>query len=148
MSPVDANAYAGDVSVQEAFQMLEADPRSVLVDVRTEPEWQYVGAPDLSGVAKDVLFLSWHVYPSMRVPSDFVERLVGDLRMRGGDEASPVLFLCRSGARSRSAALAMTRAGWSRCFNIADGFEGPADGDRHRGVVGGWKAGGLPWRQG
>jgi len=148
MSLADSNAYAGDVPAQEAFRMLEADPKSVIVDVRTEPEWQYVGAPDLSGIERDVLFLSWQVYPSMQVLPGFVERLGEELRKRGVDEATPVLFLCRSGVRSRGAAIAMTQAGWSRCFNIADGFEGPMDPERHRGQMGGWKAGGLPWRQG
>jgi len=57
-----------------------------------------------------------------------------------------ILFLCRSGARSRAAAIAMTELGFARCYNIAGGFEGDLDGERHRGV-GGWKAAGLPWRQ-
>jgi adenylosuccinate synthase len=33
-------------------------------------------------------------------------------------------------------------------FNVADGFEGPVDAEGHRGTVAGWKAEGLPWRQG
>ena len=44
-------------------------------------------------------------------------------------------------------ATAMTNAGWGPCFNVSDGFEGPLDGLRRRGGVGGWKAGGLPWAQ-
>ena len=39
------------------------------------------------------------------------------------------------------------RAGWAPCFNVSDGFEGPLDPWRHRGVVGGWKAVNLPWVQ-
>jgi rhodanese-related sulfurtransferase len=56
------------------------------------------------------------------------------------------VFLCRSGARSRHAAIAMTSAGWGPCFNVSDGFEGPLDDSRRRGGAG-WKAGGLPWAQ-
>ena len=148
MSFSNENAYGGDVQVAEAFRMLVDNEKAALVDVRTEPEWQYVGAPDLSALDKDVLFLSWQVYPSMQILPGFVERLGEELRRRGADESSPVLFLCRSGARSRSAATAMTRAGWSRCFNVADGFEGPLDSERRRGKIEGWKARGLPWRQG
>jgi rhodanese-related sulfurtransferase len=148
MSLADHNGYAGDLPVDESLRVLAADPKAVMVDVRTEPEWQYVGSPDLSGLQKDILFLSWQVYPSMQVAPNFVEQLGKELRKRGADEATPVLFLCRSGARSRSAAMAMTQAGWSRCYNIVDGFEGPMDANRHRGSTRGWKAQGLPWRQG
>ena len=148
MAVANHNTYAGDVPVEEALRMLAADEKAAMVDVRTEPEWQYVGAPDLSAIHKEVVFLSWQVYPSMQILPGFVERLSAELRRRGADEATPVLFLCRSGVRSRNAAIAMTQAGWSQCFNITDGFEGPTDSERHRGRLGGWKADGLPWRQG
>jgi hypothetical protein len=46
------------------------------------------------------------------------------------------------------AARAMAARGYLRCRNIAGGFEGPLDPDRHRGQLGGWKAKGLPWTQG
>jgi rhodanese-related sulfurtransferase len=65
----------------------------------------------------------------------------------GADKDAPVLFLCRSGARSRSAAIALTQAGYGRAYNVAGGFEGDLDGDRHRGHKNGWKAAGLPWKQ-
>jgi hypothetical protein len=42
----------------------------------------------------------------------------------------------------------MAAAGYTRCRNVADGFEGPLDAERHRGKLGGWKAKGLPWAQG
>jgi rhodanese-related sulfurtransferase len=42
----------------------------------------------------------------------------------------------------------MTQAGFKTCYNVAGGFEGPPDPDRHRGKVDGWKAVGLPWIQG
>jgi rhodanese-related sulfurtransferase len=63
------------------------------------------------------------------------------------DKEAPLLFLCRSGARSAAAAKAMTAAGYSTCLNVADGFEGPLDAQAKRGTAGGWKAAGLPWRQ-
>jgi len=58
-----------------------------------------------------------------------------------------VFFLCRSGVRSRAAAIALASAGWARCYNIAEGFEGGLDEARKRGALGGWRAGGLPWTQ-
>ena len=65
-----------------------------------------------------------------------------------GNKNAPVLVLCRSGARSRAAAMALTQAGFSQAINIADGFEGDRDGEGHRGNHSGWKAANLPWRQG
>jgi rhodanese-related sulfurtransferase len=59
-----------------------------------------------------------------------------------------VLLLCRSGARSRAAAIALTAAGYGPCYNVSEGFEGDRDGAAHRGSVGGWKVAGLPWAQG
>ena len=135
------------MSVLEAYQRLSADARAQLIDVRTDAEWRYVGAPDLAALEKSVIFLPWQVYPLMNVSPHFVEALGSELRARGARPSDPLLFICRSGIRSRHAASAMTAAGWTSCFNVAEGFEGPLDSRRHRGVAGGWKAQGLPWAQ-
>ena len=83
----------------------------------------------------------------MRVAPEFVARLKEAIGKHGGDDSAPILFLCRSGARSRAAAIAMSAAGQLQCFNIAGGFEGGHDDQRRRGSVNGWKADGLPWAQ-
>jgi rhodanese-related sulfurtransferase len=142
-----SNGYAGDVSVTDAYSMLEGDKSSVLVDVRTKAEWSFVGAPDLSDLGKETIFVEWQEFPSMKVSPDFTTRLLDILRAQGVAASAPVLFLCRSGARSRAAAIALTKAGQAHCFNIAEGFEGPLDDKRKRGAVDGWKARGLPWVQ-
>ena len=147
MSRHGATTIAGDLSLEDAYALLEKDARAVLVDVRTEPEWQYVGVPDLAALGRTPVFKQWQIYPSMEVAADFVESLAEELRRRGADKATPVVFLCRSGARSRHAAMAMTAAGWSHCYNIAEGFEGVLDPNRHRGKLNGWQARGLPWKQ-
>lgn len=145
---IEAGAtYAGDLSADDAWAMLEADRGVVLVDVRTLPEWSFVGVPDLSSLGKETVFLDWQVYPDMSVRADFIEALQAALSASGGDKTAPVLFLCRSGVRSKSAAIAATRAGFTRAYNISGGFEGPPDAAGHRGVVAGWKAQGLPWAQ-
>ena len=131
----------------DAYALLEGDPSSVLIDVRTQAEWAYVGTPDLQALGKTPLFLEWQSYPSMAVDAEFRRAPRGHLEVRGVERGAPLVFLCRSGARSRQAAIAMTSAGWGPCFNVSDGFEGPLDGSRRRGGVSGWKAGGLPWAQ-
>lgn len=139
--------YAGNLSIADAYAILTADEKSVLVDVRTQPEWTYVGVPDLARLGKTPIFQEWQIYPSMQVAADFTPRLVAALKARGADVSTPVLFICRSGVRSRSAAIALTEAGWSRCYNIAEGFEGELDGTRRRSALGGWRVRGLPWTQ-
>lgn len=135
--------YAGDVTPQAAWDALRTDAKARLVDVRTQPEWSFVGVPNLGSLGKKVVLASWQVYPAMAVDSDFAAKVKAQL----GEVSGPVYFLCRSGARSRAAAIAMTEAGLGPCFNIAGGFEGDKDGDNHRGRTNGWKAAGLAWVQ-
>jgi len=136
--------YAGDLSAEEAWALLQSDPKARLVDVRTQAEWNFVGLPDLGSLGRDVALVEWQMFPTMQVNPDFVAATEA---AAGADKAAPVLFLCRSGARSRSAAIALTRAGYAKAYNIAGGFEGDLDGERHRGQRNGWKAAGLPWKQ-
>jgi rhodanese-related sulfurtransferase len=147
MSAQKSSNYVGDISAADAYSMLERDKSAVLVDVRTKAEWAYVGVPDLSGIDKETIFVEWQQFPAMNVAADFAPRLLEILRARGASATAPLLFLCRSGARSRAAAIALTEVGQERCFNIAQGFEGPLDDKQKRGAVDGWKAAGLPWAQ-
>ena len=132
--------YAGDLTPGDAYDLLRQEPDAVLVDVRTAAEWEYVGTPELGGRA---LFVEWQRWPDRARNPDFV----GEVKAAGVPKSAPVLLLCRSGVRSKAAAIALTEAGYARCYNIIDGFEGQKDADGHRGV-GGWKATGLPWSQG
>ncbi|HWC63401.1 MAG TPA: rhodanese-like domain-containing protein [Rhizomicrobium sp.] len=139
--------YAGDVSVQEAWNMLKSDPQVQLVDVRTVAEWNFVGLPDLSGLNRKLHCVEWQQFPSGALNPAFVAETSGVLAAAGADAGTPVLFLCRSGGRSRAAAIAMAGAGYPKSFNVAGGFEGDLDAGRHRGNDNGWKAAGLPWKQ-
>ncbi len=137
-----------DVPVDETWARLTADKGAVLVDVRTRAEWTFVGLPDLSTLNKRVMTVEWQTFPDNRIDPEFVEKLNKLLEGAGVAKDAEVFFVCRSGARSRSAAAAMADAGYTRCRNVAEGFEGPLDADQRRGQVAGWKAAGLPWRQG
>lgn len=139
--------YAGDLDPQEAWSLLQSDANAQLVDVRTTAEWSFVGVPDIAGLNRDVHFIEWQSYPSAAIDAKFAERVSGALKATGADKNTAVLFLCRSGARSRAAAVAVTAMGFRRAYNVAGGFEGDLDPDRHRGRKNGWKACGLPWRQ-
>lgn len=136
--------YAGDLNPQDAWDLLRQEPNACLIDVRTAPEWQYVGLPMLDDLQKQTLCVSWLDYPANEVNPGFVEQV----KQGGVRPDQTVLLICRSGARSRSAAIALTEAGFGRCINVVEGFEGDKDADGHRGTVGGWKQAGLPWGQG
>ncbi len=139
-----AAGYAGDLLPDEAWTLLLEDPAAMLVDVRTQPEWAFVGLPDLTRARKQPVLVSWQIFPAMDRNPNFE----AELATRGVGPEATVIFLCRSGQRSAAAARAMTEKGFSRCYNLLEGFEGPLDEERHRGTRGGWKARGLPWVQG
>jgi rhodanese-related sulfurtransferase len=138
-----------DVPVEETWARLQADPKAVLIDVRTRAEWNYVGLPELSGLGRKPVLVEWQSYPDGRVNAAFLDELTAELDALGADRDTELFFLCRSGVRSRSAAGAAIQAGFRNCHNVADGFEGPIDpASRQRGKSAGWKAKGLPWSQG
>lgn len=146
-SPQDALAqelgYAGDMDAAAAWAVLKSQPEALLVDVRTEPEWVFAGFPDLSSLDVEPLLLSFRTYPSMQMNPDFMPTLVRLVE----DRATPLLFLCRTGGRSREAAIMATAAGFSQCYNLSDGFDGALNAAGQRGQLAGWRAAGLPWRQ-
>ncbi len=146
--PLSQTVPVQDVSVDETWARLKADPTSVLIDVRTRAEWAFVGLPDLNDLGKRVVTIEWQTFPDNRVDAEFDQRLTTALEAAGVKKDDEVFFLCRSGGRSRMAAEVMTAAGYQRCRNVAEGFEGPLDPNRQRGRVAGWKAAGLPWVQG
>jgi rhodanese-related sulfurtransferase len=137
-----------DVSPSEAWARLTAEPSAVLIDVRTRAEWAFVGLPDLSSIGKQVLRIEWQSFPDNQIDPNFAERLSEYLRANGMEKRAELFFICRSGGRSRMAATALAALGYEQCRNVADGFEGPLDAERHRGTASGWKADGLPWVQG
>jgi rhodanese-related sulfurtransferase len=145
--------YAGDLSPTDAYELLRREAAAVLVDCRSQAEWSFVGLPDLSAAGKRPVLVEWQSFAAGTPETGGKARMVAnkafaqDLERAGVPKDSPVVFLCRSGGRSRSAAIAMTEAGWRRCYNLAGGFEGGHDSEQHRGTAAGWKADGLPWVQ-
>ena len=130
--------YAGALLPSEAHALMRENSGAKLVDVRTQAEWEYVGR-----VPQSVL-IEWNTYPSGQRNSRFLE----ELQSKVPKTEAPVLFLCRSGARSHHAAMLATQAGYPNSYNILEGFEGDKDANGHRNTVGGWRVAGLPWVQG
>ena len=144
----DGGPRIPEVGPREAWKILSEDAASMLVDVRTAPEWGFVGGPDLSELGKDVMRVEWKSWPDMSPNPAFVGEVLDQL----AGLPSRLLFLCRSGARSMQAAQAVAQAltaqgRHAECINVGEGFEGDLDALRHRGGLNGWKARGLAWRQ-
>lgn len=134
--------YTADLTPTQAWELLQENPRAVLVDVRTQAEWSFVGVPDTSGIGRTTAFVEWNTFPDGTRNPKFLDQLAD----AGVTAEEPVLFLCRSGARSIAAAEAATAAGLGPAYNVLDGFEGATNTDGHRGDAG-WRAEGLPWKQ-
>lgn len=141
-------SYAGDITPLEAWKLLTDNPEAVLVDVRTDAEWRFVGVPDLSSLGRDVVYIEWNKSNGQH-NNDFLAELQDKLPSSSGESEAdrPVVFLCRSGNRSIGAAEVATAAGIAPSYNVLDGFEGQLDAQGHRGDSG-WRAVGLPWKQG
>lgn len=126
--------YSGALLPAEAHELMKAG--ASLVDVRTKPELLYVGR------VPGALAVEWQTYPGNRPNPEFLAELAAAI-----PKDQPVMFMCRSGARSHSAAEAATRAGWKEAYNVLEGFEGDRDAGGHRNTTGGWRVAGLPWSQ-
>ena len=140
-----------DLDVVSVWSRLKTDETAQLIDVRTRAEWTYVGVPDLSELSKTPLLIEWQSFPDNRPDPNFAVALDAELQSKGLPKSTNLYFICRSGARSLSAARAMAGLGYSHCHNVTDGFEGPLGseaGRRHRGTSAGWKSANLPWIQG
>ena len=138
-----------DLSPQQAWEKLTQNPSCVLLDVRSYAEWQFVGAPDLSALNKDVIFIEWKSFPRMQTNKNFANDVLVQIE---GQSPSEICFLCRSGQRSMAAGMMMqayfdAQGMAITCFNVAQGFEGDLNADARRGTVNGWKVAGLAWRQ-
>lgn len=137
-----AEQYAGDIGPDEAWEFLRDDKAAVMVDCRTKAEWIYVGVPDLTKLGKELICIEWVDFPAGNRNSKFVEEVKG----AGITPDQKLLFLCRSGVRSKGAAIALTEAGYTAAYNVSEGFEGDKDEAGHRAKEG-WKVRGLPWKQ-
>lgn len=129
-------AYEGALTPREAYDLWQLAPGAKLVDIRTRAELDWVGR--IPGATE----IEWLTYPDMKLNPNFLTHLRAQV-----DPESLVMFICRSGHRSHTAATAATQAGWPDCYNVLEGFEGERDTRQQRGHIGGWRLAGLPWEQ-
>jgi rhodanese-related sulfurtransferase len=130
--------YAGAVTPDEAYALLQTEPAAKLIDVRTNAERDWVGKVALPEAKQGAI--EWSFWPGGAPNPNFAEQLK---EVAGKDDV--LLFLCRSGVRSQHAAKLATEHGYRNAYDILEGFEGNKDADGHRKTVGGWCKACLPW---
>lgn len=128
--------YEGALFPDEAYEILQSAPGAKLVDVRSRAELDWVGR------APDAAEIEWATYPGMKPNPHFITQLEQQI-----DKEALVIFICRSGIRSHSAATVATQVGFNDCYNVLEGFEGEKNAEGHRNTLGGWRVAGLPWEQ-
>ena len=116
----------------EIKEYLKSQPGCVLLDVRTNEEWNQIGKPDGEMIGLKTYFLSFQ-FGEARV---FNENFVQEFKNLKVDQNQELLIMCRSGVRSQLAAELLVKENYT-CSNIFDGFEG-----NHDNI--GWKKNGLP----
>jgi rhodanese-related sulfurtransferase len=126
--------YAGATTPPEAWQLLRQGA-ATMIDVRTAPEFRFVGRVPGS------INVEWRGF-ELPQRTAFIQSLAEIAR-----RDTPLLLICRSAVRSDDAALAAVEAGFTRVYNVLEGFEGQIDTRQQRGRIDGWRYRGLPWVQ-
>lgn len=145
------HAFVDEADPLSVWDAISSGENALVIDVRTRPEWTFVGLPELP--AGRLALIEWQSYPTMDTPPDFAEMAMRAIDKAGGENGvGTAYFICRSGVRSLYAAMTVKDAAIAagrelRCVNVTGGFEGDPSPVGQRGQVNGWKAQGLPWRQ-
>ena len=123
-----------NIPSEKIKDFLNDNSNTVVLDVRTEEEWNNVGKPDAESLNSKTLFISLLLGPDRQKNVNFVKEFL-DKKVSKEDN---ILVICRSGVRSMAAAKLLQEQGYKNLINISDGFEGnPATGE-------GWKKSNLP----
>lgn len=135
----------GSLTPQQALDLMQKDPRAVLVDIRSSMEYLFVGHP------KEAVHVAWIDEPDWVVNPHFVTEIrklmLGGVSCEPGEQCAPIILICRSGKRSKEAAHKLIEGGVENVYHIDEGFEGELDDHHQRSTVGGWRFRGLPWEQ-
>ncbi len=133
------------LSPQAAFDLLQANPKALLVDIRSTMEFLFVGHP------VGAIHVPWIDEPTWEINPNFVTEIrklaLGGAICEPDQECTPIILICRSGKRSLEAGKALIQAGFKAVFHVDEGFEGELDAQHHRSSINGWRFRGLPWEQ-
>ena len=106
-------------------KFIESNPKTVLLDVRTEEEWNTVGKPDTKELGIKSFFITISQDPN------FLDQVKKNI-----NKENQVLVMCAAGGRSIIAANLLANEGYNT-LNVSDGVSG-------NGQDPGWKNLKLP----
>ncbi len=133
------------ITAREAYDFMKAEPSAVLIDIRSNMEYLFVGH------AKGASHIAWIDEPEWEINPNFVaevrQLLLGGVSCPAGSGCAKIMLICRSGNRSMEAGTVLVEAGLKNIYSVEAGFEGDADDQHHRSALNGWRFDGLPWEQ-
>ena len=118
------------ITCKEIKDYLKKNTKSVLLDVRTQEEWDNDGKPDGDKIGLRTYFLEIQ----RNVLFDFVQ----EFKNLNINQDKEILVICKSGERSQISAELLSRENY-KSINISDGFDGSQEGV-------GWKNCDLPYK--
>lgn len=137
--------HVTSLTPKKAWDLMQNDPRAVLIDVRSNMEFLFIGHP------KGAIHVSWIDDPDWKINPHFASEvrkvMLGGISCDTDDGCAPVILICRSGKRSLEAGQVLLNEGFTEVFNVLEGFEGDLDETHHRSTLGGWRFHELPWEQ-
>jgi rhodanese-related sulfurtransferase len=95
--------YVNEVTIEEARQVLSTDPKTVLLDVREDHEWQKGHAEEAVHLGKGIL-----------------ER---DLEQLFPDPNTRIIMYCGGGYRSVLTAATAKKMGYRKVFSLVGGYK-------------------------
>ena len=116
---------------KEIKEYITKNPNSVLVDVRTEEEWNSDGKPDGDKIGLKTYFITIQF-----ADGSFNENFINEFKKLNIEENKEILTMCMGGVRSQAAAELLNKENY-KCTNISDGFLGNNENA-------GWKKSELP----
>jgi rhodanese-related sulfurtransferase len=137
------------LTAEDAHDALTDDPSIVFIDVRDPHEMAFIGHPllidrNVPRKLRTMEFVEKKGTYGWKDNPDFAAEVERVMQAEGLGKDAPVIVMCRSGGRSAMAADALAKAGFTRVWNLVDGFEGGKNEDGVRNVNG-WRNAGLPW---
>jgi rhodanese-related sulfurtransferase len=133
------------ISPKEAWKLVQDEPRSVLIDVRSHMEFLFIGHPVGS------INIPWIDEPDWKINPNFATEvrrtMLGGISCESDSGCAPIVLICRSGKRSLEAGELLIKEGFADIYNVDEGFEGELDDHHHRSTLNGWRFHKLPWEQ-
>jgi len=140
-----ASNTVSTVSAKQAYHLINEDPRALLIDVRSNMEFLFIGHPTEAISIPWIDEPDWVINPNFA--ADVRKLLLGGLEHDSAGHNVPIFLICRSGKRSMEAGKLLLSEGFHDVYNIADGFEGELNAEHQRSTLAGWRFEGLPWSQ-